>query len=168
MCTNAFTRTHEWCSVPTEATIKPDGNDCNTTPGLATLLCNAAGTRGEHRRVFRSTTGLEHGHSSLQNSCDTFCVRIRRKCKDTQPYLNQSRRPGMNIMHIFPQSFQCVKMAVFWVAAPCSPVEVCRRFRGVWSKHPKNSSNPDDSHLHTRCRENLISHLVYKLTTRSW
>jgi hypothetical protein len=42
-----------------------------------------------------------------------------------------------------------IKMAVVWVLALCSLVEVYRRFRGAWR------NNPEDSHLHTRRRENL-------------
>jgi hypothetical protein len=71
-----------------------------------------------------------------------------------------------------------MKMAVFWVVAPCSLLEVCRRFRGYcFLHHPialmeaastsKTSvnfyqitlrNNPENSHLHTRRRENLKSH----------
>jgi hypothetical protein len=73
----------------------------------------------------------------------------------------------------------CMKMAVFWVVAPCSLVEVHQCFRGPCclhhqgdthhpddggSKHLWNigkllpgtrSYNPEDSHLRTHCRENL-------------
>jgi hypothetical protein len=61
-------------------------------------------------------------------------------------------------------------MAVFWVVVPCSLVEVYRRFTGAYCFHnqgdpPVNAyqtirhNNPEDSHLHTRRRENLKSHL---------
>jgi hypothetical protein len=67
-------------------------------------------------------------------------------------------------------------MAVFWVSAPCSLVEVYRRFRGASCLHQlivlmmeaastsetlinfcqtARCYNPEDSHLHTRCHENL-------------
>jgi hypothetical protein len=74
-----------------------------------------------------------------------------------------------------------LKMAVFWVVAPCSQVEVYRRFRGACSLHlhvialitetasasgtsvnvhqSTRRYNPDDSHLYSRRRENLKSHL---------
>jgi hypothetical protein len=74
-----------------------------------------------------------------------------------------------------------MKMAVFSVDVPCNLVEVYQRFRGVaasiirammeaasTSKTSVNfyqitrCNNPKDSHLHTRRRENLKSH-VYKL-----
>jgi hypothetical protein len=37
----------------------------------------------------------------------------------------------------------CMKMAVFWVVAPCSVIEACRRFRGASCLHHLG----DDSHL---------------------
>jgi hypothetical protein len=43
------------------------------------------------------------------------------------------------------------KMAVFWVVAPCSLVEVYQRF------------NPEDSHLRTHRRENLKSYFQIKV-----
>jgi hypothetical protein len=42
-------------------------------------------------------------------------------------------------------------MAVFWVVAPCSLVEVYRRFRGPCCLHHQG----EDSHLRTHRRENL-------------
>jgi hypothetical protein len=65
-----------------------------------------------------------------------------------------------------------MRMTVFWVVAPCSLVEVYRRFIGACSLHhqgdrPETSvnfyqttrhNNPEDSHLHTHRRENLESH----------
>jgi hypothetical protein len=53
-----------------------------------------------------------------------------------------------------------MRMADFWVAAPCSLVEVCRRFRGACCLHHHGSetsvnlyrttrrNNPEDSHLY--------------------
>jgi hypothetical protein len=64
-------------------------------------------------------------------------------------------------------------MVDFWDVAPCSLVEIYRRFRGAFSLHyqdddlPETSVNfydttlrniPGDSHLHTRRRENLKSY----------
>jgi hypothetical protein len=69
-----------------------------------------------------------------------------------------------------------MKMAVFWIVVPCSLVEVFRRFRGLIAlmMEAANTSemsvnicqttqrnNPEDSHLHTRRRENLKYH-AYK------
>jgi hypothetical protein len=67
-----------------------------------------------------------------------------------------------------------MKMAVFWVVAPCSLVEVYQRFRGTfWLHHQGAAStsemsvnfyqttrrnNPEDRHLHTCRREILKSH----------
>jgi hypothetical protein len=62
-----------------------------------------------------------------------------------------------------------MKMAVFWVVAPCSLGEVCRRFRGACCLHHQGDesvnfwqttrcNNPEDNHLHTRRRENLKYH----------
>jgi hypothetical protein len=58
-------------------------------------------------------------------------------------------------------------MAVFWVVAPCSLVEVYRPDDGGTSTsetsvdfyHTTRRKNPEDSHLHTRRRENLKSNL---------
>jgi hypothetical protein len=66
------------------------------------------------------------------------------------------------------------KMAVFWIVAPCSLVEVYQRFRGpccFQHRHDDGGSkdrgnvgkllpdyNPEDSHLHTHCHENLKSY----------
>jgi hypothetical protein len=47
-----------------------------------------------------------------------------------------------------------IKMAVFWVAAPCSLVEVCQRFRGPCYLHHQG----DRPHLRTHRRENLKSY----------
>jgi hypothetical protein len=63
-------------------------------------------------------------------------------------------------------------MTVFWDVAPCSPVEVYRRFRAFAlmmkaARTSETSANfyqttsrniPEDSHLHIRRRENLKSH----------
>jgi hypothetical protein len=53
---------------------------------------------------------------------------------------------------IFYELFR--KMAVFWIVAPCSLVEVYQRFRGSTRRY-----NPEDSHLRTHRRENLKSYL---------
>jgi hypothetical protein len=58
------------------------------------------------------------------------------------------------------------KMAVFWVVAPCSLVEVYQRFRGPSCLHHQGDRpdqttrryNPEDSHLLTQSRENLKSY----------
>jgi hypothetical protein len=68
-------------------------------------------------------------------------------------------------------------MAVFWVVAPYSLVEVYLRFRGSCCLHHQGDAaestsetsakfyqtirlnNPEDSHAHTRRRENLKYHL---------
>jgi hypothetical protein len=76
------------------------------------------------------------------------------------------------------------KMTVFWVVAPCSLVEVYRRFRGSCFVHHQGDdlmmeaggtsktsvnfyqitrrNNPEDSHLHARRRENLKSQIQGK------
>jgi hypothetical protein len=63
-------------------------------------------------------------------------------------------------------------MTVFWDVEPCSLLEVYRRFRRALTMEAANTSGtsvnfyqttlrniPEDTHLHTRRRENLKSHL---------
>jgi hypothetical protein len=66
-----------------------------------------------------------------------------------------------------------MKIAVFWVVAPCSLVEVYQRFRGPCCLHhpgdrPDDGGskttrryNPEDSHLRTHRRENLKSYFEF-------
>jgi hypothetical protein len=61
-----------------------------------------------------------------------------------------------------------MKMAIFWVVAPCSLVD----FRALMMEAERTSEtlvnfyqttrryNPEDSHLHTHRRENLKSYLI--------
>jgi hypothetical protein len=48
-------------------------------------------------------------------------------------------------------AYTVMKMAVFWVVAPCTLVWVYQRFRGLYCLHHQG-------HLHTHCRENLKSY----------
>jgi hypothetical protein len=62
-----------------------------------------------------------------------------------------------------------MKMVVFWVVAPCSLVEVYRRMVEAASTSETSvnfyqttrRNNPEDSHIHTRRRQNLISQLSH-------
>jgi hypothetical protein len=70
-------------------------------------------------------------------------------------------------------------MAVFWDTAPCTLADIDRRFRGAYCLHRQGDliasetsvnihqatrrNNPEDSHLHSHCRENLKSHLKREL-----
>jgi hypothetical protein len=81
-----------------------------------------------------------------------------------------------------------LKKAVFWDVAPCSLVEVYRRFRGAYCLHYQGDeeaantsetsvnlyqiirhNDPEDSHLHTRRHENLksqdilVSCIIYEI-----
>jgi hypothetical protein len=40
-----------------------------------------------------------------------------------------------------------MKIAVFWVVAPCSLVEVYQRFRGPCCLHLRETEDPEDSNL---------------------
>jgi hypothetical protein len=51
-----------------------------------------------------------------------------------------------------------MKTAVLWDVAPCNLVDVYRLFRCACCLH-RPGDGPKDSHLHTRRRENLKSHL---------
>jgi hypothetical protein len=56
-----------------------------------------------------------------------------------------------------------LKMIAFWDIAPCSLVEVDRRFRGAYClRHCPDGDyfNPEGCNLHTRRRENLKSHRI--------
>jgi hypothetical protein len=72
-------------------------------------------------------------------------------------------------------SFLFTKMAVFWVVAPCSLVEVYQRFRGPCCLHhqgdDRGSKDPEDSHLLTHRRDNLkflyTVHEIYGLDTNA-
>jgi hypothetical protein len=70
-----------------------------------------------------------------------------------------------------------VKMTVFWDVAPCSLIKVYRRFKCACCLHHQGDSLsetpanfyrtsrrniPEDSHFHTRRRENLESHRFRK------
>jgi hypothetical protein len=57
-----------------------------------------------------------------------------------------------------------LEMAVFWVVAPCSLVEIYQRFRGPCCLHHQGG-RPEDSHLRTNRRENLKS---YKALLLDW
>jgi hypothetical protein len=85
-------------------------------------------------------------------------------------------------------SLETKKMTVFWYVAPCSLLEIDRRFRGAYCFHHQgdkialmieavNTSKtlanlyettrcniPEDGNFHTRRHENLKSHLVRKLS----
>jgi hypothetical protein len=76
------------------------------------------------------------------------------------------------MLHLHSQEYiMSVKMAVFWVVAPCSLVVVYQRFRVPCCLHHQGdkfssvnfyqttrSYNPEDTHLRTPRRENLESY----------
>jgi hypothetical protein len=73
-----------------------------------------------------------------------------------------------------------LKMAVFWIVAPCSLVDIYLRFRGTCCTHHQSceyarcllialmmeaastSETSEDSRFHTRRRKNLKSYLTFK------
>jgi hypothetical protein len=90
---------------------------------------------------------------------------------------NLTPLPTENSLHLKTKGVKnniMLKMTVFWDVAPCSLVETDRRFRGVYRLHHQGdkhlwkvgpflldwSNIPEDSHLHTRHRENLKSHNI--------
>jgi hypothetical protein len=70
-----------------------------------------------------------------------------------------------------------VKMIVFWDIAPCSLVQVDRRFRGAYCLHPQGDETsvyfnkttrrciPEGYHLHIRRLENPKSHKLRVLSS---
>jgi hypothetical protein len=87
--------------------------------------------------------------------------------------------PWVMVPYTCTSRIYCIKkIAVFWVVAPCSLVEVYQRFIGTCciarmmvAESASETSvnfyqtirryNTEDSHLRTRCRENLKSYLFY-------
>lgn len=51
-------------------------------------------------------------------------------------------------------------MAAFWIIAPCSVLDVYRRFVGAWCLHHQGVEYSQDSHIHIHWRENLKSHIL--------
>jgi hypothetical protein len=62
-------------------------------------------------------------------------------------------------------------MAVLWKTAPCNLREVDQHFKGAYCYHHQGNelvkfcettqrSIPQDSHFHTRRRENMKSHII--------
>jgi hypothetical protein len=81
---------------------------------------------------------------------------------------NLKSRIGLSALSYF-------EITVLWHVAPCSLVEIDRRFKGAYHIHHQGDRTsvtsasfyqntrrnlPEDSHLHTRRRENLKSHLI--------
>jgi hypothetical protein len=58
-------------------------------------------------------------------------------------------------------------MAVFWVVALCSVMMEAAKSSGMLVNFYQTTlhNNPEDSHLHTRCRENLKTHLSKTIYT---
>jgi hypothetical protein len=50
-----------------------------------------------------------------------------------------------------------MKMTVYWDVAPCSLLDIDRRFRGAYCLH-QQSDKPEDRYFHTRRSDNLKSH----------
>jgi hypothetical protein len=50
---------------------------------------------------------------------------------------------GYNRVRFQAVTVASMKMAVFWVVAPCNLVEVHRRFRGAWCLHHQGDDDPD-------------------------
>jgi hypothetical protein len=62
------------------------------------------------------------------------------------------KRIGMNLVYVGFEVLTAVsvKMAVFWVVAPCSLVEVYQRFRGPCCLHHQGDHRPDYTALQPR------------------
>jgi hypothetical protein len=88
-----------------------------------------------------------------------------RKLQDrTKKYVTRS--PVGSRPWVLWQTPPISKMAVFWVVAPCSLVEVYQRFRGPCCLHHQGDEY-SDSHLRTHRRENLKSCLLFPLRTEA-
>jgi hypothetical protein len=90
------------------------------------------------------------------------------------PFLFVNTFPHLLEYLVFYSENVHIEDVFFWIAAPSNLVEVYRRFRDavtiIRTKSTSETSinlhetsrlnNPEDSHLHTRCREDLKSHNV--------
>jgi hypothetical protein len=72
----------------------------------------------------------------------------RRPSLQTLSYLS----PGLHKWSLY--SIESKKMTVLWDAAPCSLVST---YETSVNYQTTRRNNPENSHLHTRCRENLKS-----------
>jgi hypothetical protein len=111
---------------------------------------------------------------SVNLYCLHFCQKIESSVILIQNFYHHCVSEGVDWIHL--------KMAVFWVVAPCSVVEVYQRFRGTFFLHHQitlmmevastsetsvnfyqttQCYNPEDSHLRTCRCENLESCLYW-------
>jgi hypothetical protein len=56
-----------------------------------------------------------------------------------------------------------MKMAVFWVVAPCSLVEIWVNFYQTTWRY-----NPEDSHLHERCLCFVVTFVIFCIQNNIW
>jgi hypothetical protein len=71
--------------------------------------------------------------------------------EEGKPYFEDRMRPETKL-RFQVLTAASMKMAVFRVVAPCSMVEVYRRFRGACCLHHQTTrrTNPEDGHLRDR------------------
>jgi hypothetical protein len=96
-------------------------------------------------------------------------VTSRESTEETKVLCDCTHRPSPYKLDV-RKCHSTMKMAVFWYGAPCNLAEVYRRFRSACClQHQAASTSeksvnyyqntrrnvPEDSHLHTRRRENL-------------
>jgi hypothetical protein len=96
-----------------------------------------------------------YGYASLQNT-EWGCLQTG--CWGGYFYLRGTgrwRKLGVCNVSYSSRSSVTLKMAGFCVVAPCSLVEVYRRFRGACCFHRQGDEYSENSHLHIRRRENL-------------
>jgi hypothetical protein len=61
-----------------------------------------------------------------------------------KPLEKEEEEECIRITECLPWPYVGLKMAVFWVVAPCRPVEVYRRFKGACCLHHQGDECPDD------------------------
>jgi hypothetical protein len=108
--------------------------------------------------------------SSLLNLTVLLWTSSKKAFRKTQ----QGRNQWNMLNNTYQQTSSFIKMAVFWVVAPCRLIalmmEAARTSETLVQLYQTTwCYNPEDSHLHTHRRENLKSYfIIYTLHTTSW
>jgi hypothetical protein len=142
----------------------------------------------EHRKLALTKWKCKGSNKSERCRIVTLCIHIlsffsyspRPTLCSSMSWPKQHRIRSLKAMDfvryksvVMSQLMLHMKMAVFWIVAPCSLVEVYQRFRGPYCLHHQGDEtfvnfyqttrryNPQESHLRTHRHENLKSYWCY-------